>query len=188
MFSIGAVGERIRDFVNTHDVFERYFQPQADAWNRLTVAMDTLGDTCEALLDFEQLGFSGPLGTRYLRFYGTLQAIVLQQDSIAELHCLFIGQHPTVPVESAWVRIRRLRNLASGHPLNKRGDATIGALRTFVQRSDLSPTDIRLMLCEERTGTVRFEKFDLTLTYQAYKTEALVLLSSVAQAQQERWL
>ncbi len=185
--SIGVAGATIRDLVNSRNIYDRHFKGRSDDWNRLTVAMDTLGDSSEALSDFEEHGFGENTGARYLRFYGTLQAIILQQDSIIEHHRIFLQASPAVPSDSAWLELRRLRNLASGHPLNKKGDPIVGELRTFVNRNQMSPDRVQLLLCEQRTGATRFEAFELRSLMDRYKVEALVPLNAIIEYVRQRW-
>ena len=83
------VAREIRDYVNNHNLYSNHFQNLSDQWNILCVAMDTLEDTCLALQNFEKLGVGNCDGERYLRLYGFLQAIFLQQDAIGELYRIF---------------------------------------------------------------------------------------------------
>ena len=71
------------------DMRHRYFQPRHDDWNLLCVAMDTLDDTCLALEDYEAAGLGTESREKYLRLYGMLQAVFLQQDCICYLHKMF---------------------------------------------------------------------------------------------------
>lgn len=185
MQRIAKSEERIRGFVNDHMVFEHNFKAHPDEWNVLTVAMDTLGDSVEALEYFEQHGFGDTLGERYLRFYGTFQALILQQDAIRELYRIFCEKPLSEP--SAWSELRELRNLATGHPLDKRGTKHTGRLRVFVSRHTISPDGFDLIVCEERVHRLASESVDLRSPYTTYKEEVLLLLAEVEAAQRRRW-
>jgi len=78
-----------------------------------------LGDTCQALEYYEDYGLGDEYGEKYLKLYGLLQAIVLQQNSISQIHQIFLGIKLSPKSKSAWTKIRDLRNLTVGHPLEK---------------------------------------------------------------------
>jgi len=173
--------------VNGRELFDRHFVGHRDEWNRLTVAMDTLGDSAEALEHFEREGFGSALGKRYLLFYGTLQALILQQESIRTLYTIFCGKPLDTATSSGWKRIREIRNLSAGHPLDKRGSKTTGDLRVFVSRPTISEKGFDLIICEEQTSQTRIESVDLESPYHSYKEEALGHLADVEAAQRRRW-
>jgi hypothetical protein len=102
----------------------RYFQSRRDDWNLLCVAMDTLDDTCLALEDYEAAGLGTESGGQYLRLYGMLQAVFLQQDCICNLHKLFRDTAWTPSIDSRWQEIRDLRNLTIGHPVEMKRQGT----------------------------------------------------------------
>jgi hypothetical protein len=58
--------------------------------------LDTLGDTCTALNDFEEKGFGVELGKKYISQYETFQAIVLQQVAISYLYKLLVGKRLSI--------------------------------------------------------------------------------------------
>jgi hypothetical protein len=84
------------------DMRDRYFQSRRDDWNLLCVAMDTLDDTSLALEDYEAAGLGTESGGKYLRLYGMLQAVFLQQDCIRNLHKLFGDTDWTPSIDSRW--------------------------------------------------------------------------------------
>jgi len=91
MTRIEEVSTQIREHTYpwNSDMRNRYFQSRHDDWNLLCVAMDTLDDTCLALEDYEAEGLGTASGGKYLRLYGMLQAVFLQQDCICTLHKMF---------------------------------------------------------------------------------------------------
>jgi len=61
-------------------------------------------------------GLSKEPGGFILVLYGVLQAVIVNQDALNELHRVFMGG-PFIPAKlSAWREIRTLRNLIAGHP------------------------------------------------------------------------
>ena len=56
-------------------------------WHMLCSCMDTIEDTEEALESFLKLDIdSSDEGRNYLRIYGALQALFVQQDAVKNLH------------------------------------------------------------------------------------------------------
>ena len=84
------------------------------------IAKDTIQDTGEALLAHRQVGFNTDSSRRYIEYYGVLQAVYMQQDSIGALHKIF---DPKQKLEfcnyPAWKELRDLRNDTAGHPVGR---------------------------------------------------------------------
>lgn len=137
MNNIQRLASSIRDYVNTYNLYKCY-KANPDKWNMLCVSMDTLGDTCEALLNFESEGIEGNFGEKYLRLYGILQGVFLQQDAIKYL-CKSLGQTFPQKLEqgsSNWKTIRNLRNLTVGHPVEVKINKTVK--RCFITRVSIT--------------------------------------------------
>jgi hypothetical protein len=69
-------------------------------WNYILGSEDILEDTNLAIKEFLKFGISGPtkyqsLGEKYLRLYGVLNAIYLQQQAILNIHKFFNCQNNT---------------------------------------------------------------------------------------------
>ncbi|MDE0087357.1 MAG: hypothetical protein OXU23_16665 [Candidatus Poribacteria bacterium] len=81
--------------------------------------MDTIEDTEEALESFLKLDIdSSDEGRNYLRIYGALQALFVQQDAVKNLHDALKIPYTE---DKALDKIRNIRNDAAGHP-TKRGN------------------------------------------------------------------
>jgi hypothetical protein len=84
------------------------------------IAKDTIQDTGEALLAHRSTGFHGDVRQRYIEYYGVLQAVYMQQDSIFTLYKLFGPQaNLDFSLYPAWSKLRDLRNDTVGHPVGK---------------------------------------------------------------------
>ncbi len=192
MNNIRRLASSIRDYVNTSNLYDKYYKDNPDKWNMLCVSMDTLGDTCEALLNFESEGIEGNFGERYLRLYGVLQAVVLQQDAIRciceSLAQLFPGlqtlceslkppfRKPKTSLDK-WRDIRALRNLTSGHPIEmKRGKIV---KRCFITRVSISSHGFRLVVYSATENKNEFEDIDLQKLYSGYKRETTAVLNEI---------
>ena len=183
-----AESERIiRDFVNDRGLYDRHFAAQQDEWHRLCVSMDALGDTVVALREFEKAGLGANDGEKYLRLYGVLQAVVLQQDAIQSLSEIFLGARLPPADDSGWQHLRELRNLSAGHPIRNTSAARGTIKRVFVSRPSISSKGLTLMVWDQALGTHSFQHVDLQGLYASYNDEACERLRLVSEAQQSRW-
>jgi hypothetical protein len=93
-----------------------------DRYWAFCAAKDWIQDTGEALVVHRRRGFSDDPFLAYLEFWGILQAVVVQQDAIAGLQYAFRGSDEKIlkTEGTAWKKLRDLRNLAVGHPTDKR--------------------------------------------------------------------
>lgn len=108
-----------------------FFSPKNYArYGAYYTSMYLLQDTTESLIDHRARGFSGDPLRRYIEFWDIMQAIIIQQDSIAELFWAVTGSKLDTSDLIEWYFIRSLRNDCAGHPANRKG----GAVRTFMGR------------------------------------------------------
>ena len=185
MRRISALEQKIRHYVNDPNLYDTHFKNDVDQWNALCVAMDTLGDSCLALGHYEASGIGDDYGEKYLKLYGLLQAVFLQQDSIRQLHRTFLENELQADPDSAWVGIRELRNLTVGHPIEKRIKA--GTKRCFISRISISSDRFKLIVCNKDDDRDEFEDVDFKHLYESYKSEAIQHLEKVHQAQHSKW-
>lgn len=85
------------------------------SWHQLCAALDTVDDTEEAKRAYLSGDFPANCGEQYLRIYGILQALYVQQDS---LHNLINAVHPTttIKVKDLLKDGRLARHRSVGHP------------------------------------------------------------------------
>ena len=185
MRRISALEQQIRNYVNNTNLYEKYFTSHLDEWNTLCVAIDTLGDTCLALEYYEASGIGDEDGEKYLKLYGLFQAIFLQQDSIRQLYRIFLRSDLQPDSESAWKRIRELRNLTVGHPIEKK-DKT-GRKRCYISRVTIHSDGFQLIVWNKDKEQDEFEDINLKSLYEQYKLEAVKHLKSIHQAQIKKW-
>jgi hypothetical protein len=91
-------------------------------WRQLWASMDIIDDVDSALEAYLNNEFPADLGERYLRIYGAMQGLFLQQDA---LYDLVKAIHPSKAIypNDVLKDIRDLRNASVGHPtrLNRKG-------------------------------------------------------------------
>jgi hypothetical protein len=180
MHRILELGLEIRCKVNSCHLYEEYFKRYLDEWSALCVAMDTLEDTCCALGCYESNGLGMDIGEKYLRLYGFMQAVFLQQDSINKMYQLLVKSNLINEKNSPWSRIRALRNLTVGHPVEKNDKGEIK--RCFISQATISNSGFQLLVWNRRKGDIDFEDVDLNSLYEEYKSEAIIHLNVILQA------
>lgn len=139
---------------------------------RCCIAKDTIQDTGEALLAHRAAGFSGDGSRRYIEYYGVLQAVYMQQDSIIALHKLF-GPSGNIAYSlyPAWSKLRDLRNHTVGHP--------VGNLRRL-NRNCISYSQVNYQhLPGDSVSTWRSIDISLAIELDAYDQEAATILKAV---------
>jgi hypothetical protein len=125
-------------------------------WGQLCSSMDAIQDTQCAVRAWATSSSSDDLGERYLRIYGVLQALFLQQDAV---------RHAAEAVGSEWsptgdlMDIRNIRNQAIGHP-TKQGphDASFGIVQWSLTTGSFELSSFSY----PRTGTEFSRQVDLT--------------------------
>jgi hypothetical protein len=82
---------------------------------------DWMKDTCEALSQHRQKGFSSGSHSAYLGFRRVLQAAFIQQDAIEQLYSSTFGNKlPREFKGQAWDEMRDTRSFTVGHPTNEK--------------------------------------------------------------------
>jgi hypothetical protein len=84
-------------------------------WHQTWAAIDIIDDVDSAFDAYIKNDFPGEMGERYLRIYGVMQALFLQQDALSDL---IQAIHPTRPIiqNDVLKDIREARNISVGHP------------------------------------------------------------------------
>jgi hypothetical protein len=145
------------------------------SWYQLCTALDTVDDTEEAMSAYEENEFPSSNGERYLRIYGVLQAMFVQQDS---LHDLIRVVHPSINinVKDLLKDVRRARNASVGHPTSLgRGSAL--STHAIVQMS-MHKNGFELLSYPKTTDRI-FEPIPVLNLIEKQRNEAVRVLSEV---------
>lgn len=109
----------VRDYVG-----DPHHQPRLMAdefcWHQLCVAMDTIEDTDSAVSAYLDHEFPSETGEKYLRIYGILQGLFLQQDALVELINAIRPVKNIQPKDlltDVLIDVRGARNRSVGHPI-----------------------------------------------------------------------
>ena len=168
--TVESLLEAVRQHYHRVDL-HRHFNGDMDRVTKAQVALDTAEDAMLALSNYQSGDIGSDDGEKYLKLYGFLQAVFLQQDAIKELHRLFVGTFAQPGITSAWKQLRELRNLTVGHPLEK-GLGKESRKRTFITRVSLRKGSFDYQVWDQATGRTSFESADLSPRYAAYEREA----------------
>ncbi len=97
-----------------------------DGWHKIISAFDLIDDTTSAIEHFLKFGLDGPtkyrdLGEAYLRLYGILNAVYLQQETISEIWSLSTHNKINDSINRfSKLRIREIRKRLGAHSINMR--------------------------------------------------------------------
>jgi hypothetical protein len=182
----GNFASHIRDWVNDGNggaVKEKLLNDNRK-WLPVCVSMDILEDSLEAVQYYLRYGLARErkseiyrikqnVGGKYLRLYGVLQALLLNQDAIANLHLCLIGKKFIWKKESAWNRVRRLRVCIAGHPHDADQEGP-----SFLSRPALGPRGFSYHSYMNHKE-MKAEDIDLDLIIDEYFAEASEVLSAM---------
>lgn len=170
--------ENIREIFEHKKPSDEPFNNDLDKWNLFCVAMDTLEDTYLVLEFYENSQLSNNEGEKYLKLYGLLQAMFLQQDSIRNLYKILLGTFPKNNSNLlGWNRIRELRNLTVGHPLEKKDKS--GVKRCYISRVTISKQGFQYLIWDRDKQKGSFVNANLEKALSQYKKEAVKILDKI---------
>jgi hypothetical protein len=189
MDHILAVHSKIYDQFHGSKAYDDHFSKKecAAEYAAYYTSMYLIQDTGESVSMHMKRGFLSNL-VSYIEFWGIMQAIIIQQDAIKELHEAVIGPKPTIrpESESAWMKIRNLRNLCAGHPA-KRTKRVPTVHRTFMGRSFGNYDGLRYELWDAHTKQRSYPIVNLRAMIQRYDTEAAEILNNVLRELETKW-
>lgn len=140
MTLIDELEAKLRDLINSP---RRHadLRSHEHRFSQLCSALDVIGDTAAALDAYRETSqTSPPLGEAYLRTYGVLQALIVQQDALQHVaESLAIDY--SMPDDLR--EIRKIRNDSVGHP--SRRDAAPGRAFNHISRVTLSQKGFDLL-------------------------------------------
>jgi hypothetical protein len=147
-----------------------FFKEDFDKVTSAQVSLDVAEDAMAAISCFLSGGIGSDVGERYLRLYGVLQAVFLQQSAVLMLCKLFLGTWTEPGALSAWKELRSLRNLTVGHPVEQSTGNHIR--RSFVTQISLADNGFDYQVWHKDTSTSSFERAELVKLLMEYAKEA----------------
>ncbi|NPT41248.1 hypothetical protein GNZ12_07940 [Paraburkholderia sp. 1N] len=188
MKTIAQRRNEIYDYFHASSACQAFFYASGseDDYAAYYTSMYLLQDSTECLLAHRVRGFplDEPLQA-YLEFWGVLQAVIIQQDAIAELSRVVLKQAFTAKHLTAWQVLRDLRNECAGHPAKKdRPRPTV--VRSFMGRGFGDYRSIKYERWEKGSGRT-YPTVALGQLIDDYSIEAGSQLASVLNAMRTRW-
>lgn len=180
--------EEIYNYFHASQACQQYFYDPTHKADYVAYynSMYLLHDTMECLWWHRHQGFSKEPMHAYIEFWGIMQAVFIQQDSIREIFELVTGTKLHTKNLSAWSDIRELRNICAGHPARKDKPNTKLLTRSFMGRMF---GDYNLLKYEkwEKGGGTTYPEVKLGALLDAYVAEAESKLADVLTAMRKRW-
>ncbi len=144
-------------------------------WHQLWTAMDIIDDVDSAMTAYLENEYPTDSGERYLRVYGALQGLFLQQDALLDLIRTI---HPAkeIRLNDVLKDIREARNACIGHPTQLKRKGALSA-HGIVQNS-MCKDGFQLHSYPEKDGKV-FEFVPVRELIEKQRAEAVRILSEV---------
>lgn len=158
---------------------ERFRFDNDNGWKFLTSSLNTIGDSDFAIIvysNFKDENKTSNLGLEYLKLYGVLSAVYIQQQSILKLLELFkVNNLNAQKKEFETLEITFLRHCISAHPINY----------------DLSGEKVSFKIVRDslyRNGKIEvsnqfnsFETYDIFQALETYKTVAEKMMKTISE-------
>jgi hypothetical protein len=150
-----------------------------DAFAAFYTSKYLIQDTAESVAVHMRRGFSGNPHAAYIEFWGIMQALIIQQDAIVELHKSICDSAPKVRRPSPWFDIRDLRNRCAGHPASNKNSSKGSTLRSFMGRHFGCYEQITYEQYDSRTGKTTHPKINMRELIGQYDLQAAQILCAV---------
>ncbi|MEC4852677.1 MAG: hypothetical protein SAJ12_16975, partial [Jaaginema sp. PMC 1079.18] len=136
---INFLESRIRDFINSPRK-QAILQKDAASWNKLSSALDVVGDTQLAIESHSKFEQVTNYGECYIVIYGILQALLIQQDAVKAI-CEVLEIRYKLPEQL--IKIRKVRNSSSGHPIYQTENKVVKS--SFIDRCFMSSSAFHII-------------------------------------------
>jgi len=172
--------QEIRDFINNP---RKQFNllKNHKFWNQLCSSLFVIEDSDLAIDAYINNEFGKVYGEKYLKLYGVLQALFLQQDAIINL-CESLGLSNNLIANPKLKEIRDIRNDSIGHP-TKRGNYKS---YHFISRVTITKSGFQLVSKHENSKTTSrdISIIDLIKEQRRYLSEILKKVINVLEAEE----
>ena len=188
MLRIATRREEIYNHFHGSAACQQFFfaAAQEERYAAYYTSMYLLQDTTESLMTHRTKGFSSDPFEAYIEFWGVMQALFIQQDSISELHEAVTGSPLKESKLASWQSLRTVRNICAGHPAKKDRPKTSPISRTFMGRGfgDYSAITYEQW---QSGSSINHPTVDLGALIDSYSTEAEAQLTAVLQFMKQQW-
>lgn len=200
MLSVLEARSEIYNFFQNSETCQAHFfdDDNEDTYAAYYTSMYLLQDTGEGLQAHREKGFSNEHLLPYIEFWGVMQAIIIQQDSISELHSIILNENlrgaQTLQKYNLkwWAELRELRNVCAGHPANKDRPNPKQSSRSFMARGFGNYDEIFYEKFQLGTGggtfpNTTFPKVRLGELIDNYTLEAEGCLRAILDKMRTQW-
>jgi hypothetical protein len=172
--------KEIRDFIN--EPRRQYvLLENRRLWSQLCTSLDVIEDADLAVESYVNGDFGNDVGGQYLKLYGLLQSLFVQQDAVRHL-CESLGFPDNLKAYPELKEIRDVRNDSVGHPTKRRNGSSYHSIsRTSIEKSGFQ-------LVSQFDGRIKFRDvsvLDLIRTQRKYLREVLNQVVSKLRAEDE---
>lgn len=190
---IGDKREKIYELFHSSNSCAKYFfdKTNEDEYAAYYTAMYLLQDSTESLWRHREEGFNNDELLAYIEIWGVLQAIIIQQDSIETIYKILTGKELKVPQGTKWFKIRNIRNLYSGHPVNrgekkdKKQEKNIE--RSFMGRNFGGYDELTVEVWNKKISKTEFRNIELGKIIDEYTLEASSYLQKIINIFPSKW-
>ena len=188
MDKIGEIREQIYNYFHGNEACQNFFfdDAQEERYAAYYTSMYLLQDTTESLFVHRKKGFSDDPHEAYIEFWGIMQAISIQQDSIRELHEAVTGSELDTMSLISWQALRTLRNTCAGHPAKKDRPRSSPLSRTFMGRNFGGYSSLTYEQWQ-RNGGVNHPTVNLGELIDKYSEEANEKLLEILHSLKQQW-
>jgi hypothetical protein len=159
---------------------------QKERYAAYYTSMYLIQDTTEGLLAHRAAGFSSFPPQAYIEFWGVMQAVIIQQDSISELYNAVTGTLLDTTRLNSWQSVRSLRNTCAGHPAKKDRRKGAPLTRTFTGRFFGGYSQLMYEQWEAQ-GSISHPRVRLGALIDEYVTEAESKMKQILDSMKVQW-
>ena len=184
-----SIREKIYDHFQASQACQDFFfaDENEDRYSGYYTSMYLIQDTSEALQAHRARGFSEYPLIAYIEIWGVLQAIVIQQDAIAELYRSASGSELDTGSFKKWREIRELRNICAGHPARKDRPHSKPLVRTFMGRSFGGYSQLQFEQWQS-PAINSYPAVNLGVLINQYENEAGQVMAETYDRMKQQWL
>jgi hypothetical protein len=188
MDNVGNRREEIYNYFHANQACQIYFFDSAheDEYVAYHNSMHLLHDSTESLWCHRKQGFASDPHQAYLEFWGLMQAVIIQQDSIAEIFEVITSNELDSKNLVSWSEIRNLRNICAGHPAKRDRPKRLPLTRSFMGRMFGGYESFKYERWEQGVGTT-YPNVKLAALLDAYAVEAEAKLVEIFNVMRNRW-
>ena len=190
--------QKIYDYFQSSDACQEFFFncSREERYAAYYTSMYLISDATESIRSHRRKGFSKDPLEAYLEFWGVMQAITIQQDSICELYKAVNDKQLHWKGVKSWEQIRELRHICAGHPAKKDRPKKKPLTRTFMARGFGNYSSFYYEQWEKPMASpksnnsldnITHPKINLGKLIDEYSEEATNKLVEILQSMKEQW-